>query len=196
MRRSLTALMVVAGLLVAACANTAAPTPQIVYVTPQPTVAASPTATPVPPATPSPAPSPSPSPSPIPTPSREAAAARFAVIDRAYIEAYTARQKKTFGNSEHFASYTQARSYYRAEARNLERFETKLRAMVFPADVMPDVRVLLRRISEELILMGDIAGRTDEVYGWTLNERILKADSLTDAARTVVGKDLGLTYGD
>ena len=188
MRRSLTSLTVVAGLMVAACATTAAPTPQIVYVTPQPTVAATPTATPFPPATPSP------SPSPIPTPSRDAAAARFAVIETAYVEAYRARLAKT-GTSENWASYSQARSYYRAEARNLQRFDSKVRAMTFPADVMPDVRVLLRRTSELVILMEDLAGRESASYGWQLNQQILKANNLMDAARVAVGKDLGLTYG-
>jgi hypothetical protein len=48
MRRSLGALMLVAGLLAVACSGAAAPTPQIIYVTPSPTVAPtlSPTATP------------------------------------------------------------------------------------------------------------------------------------------------------
>ena len=72
MRRSLTALMVVAGLLVAACANTAAPTPQIVYLTPQPTVAASPMAGPTPKPTPVPIPKPTAKPTPIPPTPRPA----------------------------------------------------------------------------------------------------------------------------
>jgi len=54
MRRSLTALTLLAGLLVGACSSAAAPTPQIVYVTPQPTAAATPTARPLPAATPKP----------------------------------------------------------------------------------------------------------------------------------------------
>ena len=68
--------------------------------------------------------------------------------------------------------------------------------MTFPADVMPDVRVLLRRISDLVILMEDLAGRGGVAYGWTLNEQILKAYNVFTAARVVVGKDLGLTYGD
>jgi hypothetical protein len=117
------------------------------------------------------------------------------VIDTAYVEALRAHQKKTFGTSERFASYPQARSFYRAEARNLQRFEAKIRAVTFPADVMPDVRVLLRRISELDVLMGDLAGRASASYGWQLNEQILKLYNVLDAARVVVGKDLGLTYG-
>jgi len=186
------ALALVTASVLAACWSAAAPTPQIVYVTPQPTVAASPTATPVPPATPSPSPSPRPSPIPI----RDAAASRFVVIETAYVKAYTALRTKTFGASDQWASYAQARSYYRAEARNLERFDSNLRKMTFPADVMPDVRVLLRRISELVILMEDLAGRDSASYGWQLNEQILKASNVMDAARVVVGKDLGLTYGN
>jgi hypothetical protein len=67
--------------------------------------------------------------------------------------------------------------------------------MTFPADVMPDVRVLLRRTSELVILMEDLAGRDSASYGWQLNQQILKAYNVMDAARVVVGKDLGLTYG-
>ena len=49
MHRSVIVPALVAGLVVASCSSAAAPTPQIVYLTPEPT-AASPTATPTPPA--------------------------------------------------------------------------------------------------------------------------------------------------
>jgi hypothetical protein len=117
------------------------------------------------------------------------------VIESAYLKALKAHGTKTFGTSQHFSSYAQARSYYRAEARNLQRFDSKVRTMTFPADVMPDVRVLLRRTSELVILMEDLAGRDSASYGWQLNQQILKAYNVMDAARVVVGKDLGLTYG-
>ena len=154
---------------------------------------ASPTAAPATPALPA---TPLPTSRPSPTPSRDAAATRYMVIENAYIDALNAHQARTHGTSQHFSSYAQARSYYRSEVRNLQRFETKLRAMTFPADIMPGVRVLLRRISELEILMEDLAGRESASYGWKLNEQILKAYSVMDAARIVVGKDLGLTYGD
>ena len=62
MRRSLTALTLLAGLLVGACSSAAAPTPQIVYVTPQPTAAATPTARPTPKPTARPVPAATPKP--------------------------------------------------------------------------------------------------------------------------------------
>ena len=86
MHRSLTALILAAGLVVAACSSAAAPTPQIIYVTPQPTAPASlnaaptqeptaaPTPTPVitpeptPEITPEPTPEITPEPTPKPTP--------------------------------------------------------------------------------------------------------------------------------
>ena len=183
--------------MLAACSSAAAPTPQIVYVTPQPTLAASATATPaaISAATPVPPATPAPTPRPSPTPSRDAAAARFVVIETAYLKAFNTLHTKTFRISQKFASYAQARSYYGTEARNLQRYETKVRAMTFPPDVMADVRLLLRRISELEILMEDLAGRDDAYYGWQLNQQILKAYNVFTSARIVVGKDLGLTYG-
>ena len=69
-RRSLTALSLVAGLLVASCSSAAAPTPQIVYVTPEPTAAPTPTAEPTlePTAVPTPEPTAKPTPEPVSTP--------------------------------------------------------------------------------------------------------------------------------
>jgi hypothetical protein len=73
MRRPLTALMLVAGLLAASCSGSAAPTPQIVYVTPKPTATAEPistkaTVTPTPTEQPLPEPTLPPDPTPVPTP--------------------------------------------------------------------------------------------------------------------------------
>jgi hypothetical protein len=53
MRRSLAALMLIGGLLAASCSGAAAPTPQIIYVTPPPTVAPTRSPTPRPSSAPS-----------------------------------------------------------------------------------------------------------------------------------------------
>ena len=192
--KRITALVVVAAMTFAACSSAVAPTPQIIYVTPPPSGIGSPTPTPAETSTSTPVPA-LPSPTPSLASIRAAAASRYSVIDNAYVTAFTAFHKKTFGTSDQFASYAQARSYYRTEVRNLQRFDTKVRAMTFPSAVMPDVRVLLLRTSQEITLMQDLAGRDNEYYGWQLNQQILKADDVTDAARVAVGKDLGLTYG-
>ena len=68
MRSSVTALVLVAGLLVASCSSTAAPTPQVIYVTPVPSVSPSPAATPL-----APTPQLTPRPTPAPTPDTRAA---------------------------------------------------------------------------------------------------------------------------
>ena len=94
----------------------------------------------------------------------------------------------------YFASYAQARSYYRAEVRNLQRFGTHVREITFPTDVMPDVTVLLQCISEEATLMKELAATAGETAGWKVNEKIMAARTAMNAARVVVGEDLGLTY--
>jgi len=122
-----------------------------------------------------------------------AAASRFREIETAYVEAYTARHDKLPATG-YFASYAQARSYYRAEVRNLQRFGTKVGEVTFPTEVIPDVRVLLQRISEEATLMDKLAVAEDETAGWKVNEKIMTARTAMNAARVVVGEDLGLTY--
>ena len=66
MRRSSWVLMLAVALL-AGCSNAAAPTPQIVYVTPEPTAAPTPTAEPTPEPTAEPTPVPTAKPTPEPT---------------------------------------------------------------------------------------------------------------------------------
>ena len=123
----------------------------------------------------------------------EAAATRFRVIEDAYLKAYNNRHD-TLPATGYFASYAQARSYYRAEVRNLRRFGTNVGKIAFPAVVMPDVTVLLQRISEEATLMEELAATADETAGWKINEKIMTARTAMNAARVVVGEDLGLTY--
>jgi hypothetical protein len=122
-----------------------------------------------------------------------AAASRFREIETAYVEAYTARHDK-LPASGYFASYAQARSYYRAEVKNLGKFGTNVEEMMFPAEVMPDVSVLLKRISELAGLMTKLAATKDETVGWKINEKIMSARTKMNATRVVVGEDLGLTY--
>jgi len=123
----------------------------------------------------------------------DAAASRFRVIEDAYLKAYNERHD-TLPATGYFASYAQARSYYRAEVRNLQRFGTHVREITFPAVVMPDVTVLLQRISEEATLMEELAATAGETAGWKINEKIMTARTVMNAARVVVGGNLGLAY--
>lgn len=191
--KSTAAVALAAVLAVAACSSAAAPTPQIVYVTPPPSMArfTAPTPDPTPAATLVPA-----SPVSSPTPDRDATAARFTVVDTAYVKAAMALVAKTLGTSRSFASYAQAHSYYSTEVRNLQRYDTNLRAMTFPADVIPDVRLLLQRIADLGILMKDLAGSDSESRWSQLTEEVHTATSAVEAARVMVGEDLGLSFSD
>jgi len=121
----------------------------------------------------------------------DAAASRFRTIENAYLTAYKTLHD-TLPTTGVFASYAQARSYYRTEVKNLERFGSNVREMTFPASVMPDVNVLLERISELAGLMTKLAATKDETAGWKVNEKIMTARTAMHAARLVVGEDLGL----
>jgi len=120
-----------------------------------------------------------------------AAAAQFGVIEEAYLTAYN-ELHDTLPISGTFASYAQARTYYRTEVKNLERFGSNVHEMTFPASVMADVNVLLERISELAGLMTKLAATKDETAGWKVNEKIMTARTAMHAARLVVGEDLGL----
>jgi hypothetical protein len=120
-----------------------------------------------------------------------AVAAQFGVIEEAYLTAYD-ELHDTLPTSGTFASYAQARTYYRTEVKNLERFGSNVGEMAFPVEVMPDVNVLVKRIAELASLMTKLAATKDETAGWKINEKIMTARTAMHAARVAVGEDLGL----
>jgi hypothetical protein len=195
------ALALAAAFALASCSGAAASPRQTSSLIPGPAAAtAVPTAVPTIPAVSVPSPTPdraapglaTSSPTSAPTETGyDAASARFVAIDTAYVDAYMAFSTKMLSTSW---TYAEAQSYYRGLLAVVERFATDLRTTTFPRSVSPDARLLQKRVSDFLALMKSLGETRDENAGWLLYDRVVKADTATDAARVVVGRDLGLSY--
>ena len=179
------ALALVAAVALAACSSAAAPTPQIIYVTPVPT------ASPVVQRTEAPAPTPTPAPTPVPTPNRDAVAARYSKITNAM----EAAVKKAWVYGNGISSLAQFKAYYKAIYAALQRWDTNLRGSTYPADTQADFRILLQRLSSAMVLSYAVP-QQDTFYGAAgYHQKFLAAWNALLAAEQIVGKDLGLTYG-
>jgi hypothetical protein len=180
-----------AAMTLVACSNTAAPTPQIVYVTPAPAVSPVVQRTEAPAPTAMPAPTPTPTPTPVPTPNRGAVATRYAKITTAMESAV----KKAWVYGSGITSMAQFKSYYMAIYAALQRWDTNLRGSTYPADTQADFRILLQRLSSAMVLAYAVPQQDTFYWAADYHQKALAAWNALLAAEQIVGKDLGLTYG-
>jgi hypothetical protein len=167
MRHSLTALMIVVGLLAAACSS-AASTPQIVYVTPTP-VSALLAATPAPAASPSPT-----------EPSLQAAAAAYLSLVTTNNSELDLANAQFNGAGKDVAKLGQAWAAYVAVQ---EKFIAGAKGIAFPPAVQRDIDALVAATEETVVLERALAG--DPLNTGLQAEVKQKGDAAAPLARQV-----------
>jgi hypothetical protein len=216
MRRSLTALMFVVGILCAACSSAAAPTPQIIYVTPAPTpqiiyvtpvptLVAAATSTPQPPATPTPTPKPTPKPTPRPTPKptpKPTAKPTFdlaALIRRVNaLDSKVATSMTTGGDAWAAAAtandWATAGGIAKSLATSYRTYANGLLALAWPTSMVADAKaveaVAIRLATAEDLL----SGATSLIDAQPWMQMVFNASPELLAALRVLQSDLGAKY--